>query len=100
MNDRTNSHGDATRNRILKTGAKLWRSDPASVSARQIGKQLGLTHSAILYHYGSIDRLKEEIAQYAIATGDAKIIAHLIVTGNALVKDMAPETRADWLGRV
>lgn len=81
MDDRDNlSHGERVKALILTCGVKLWHSDPASVSARAIGKMMDMTHSAVLYHYGNADGLKAAIAAEAVRIGDPVIVPQLIAS--------------------
>jgi AcrR family transcriptional regulator len=92
------THGETVRARILDTGLAMWR-DRETVSARGIGQRLGVTHSAVLYHYGSSRALKDAIAAHAVRSGDGAVIADLIVSGHAAIADMPAADRAGWLSR-
>jgi AcrR family transcriptional regulator len=73
------SHGSRVRLRILEMGLRLWLVDPAFVTARRIGQELGLTHGAVLYHFGHSAGLSNAIAFHAVKQGEERIIAQLIL---------------------
>lgn len=89
-------HGERTRQAILRTGLDLW----PNVSARGIGKALGMSHPVCLYHFGSAAALRDAIAAEAVRTGRGDIIRQLIVTGHPAVADMDAATRQGWLAGV
>lgn len=91
------THGNRTKAAILATGLTLWRDDPRSVSARGIGTVLGLTHSAVLYHFGSSAGLRDAVAAEAVRTGCTIIVPQLIASRHAVVADMASADRARYL---
>jgi AcrR family transcriptional regulator len=72
------THGDRTRAAILAAGLKLMRDDPGRLSARRVGKALGMTHSAILYHYGTSEGLRDAIAHHAVAERCPVVIRYLV----------------------
>jgi AcrR family transcriptional regulator len=77
-NEPNTTHGDRTKAAILAAGLKLMRDDPAALSARRIGKALGMTHSAILYHYGTSKGLVDAIAAHAIAERCPVVTRYLV----------------------
>lgn len=91
------THGDRVRASILATGLDLMRTDPATLSARRIGKRLGLTHSAVLYHYGNAAALKDAVAAHAVAAGDAPCIRYLIAMRHPAVDRMPQSERSRWM---
>lgn len=94
---RVNSHGARVRAAIIAVGLDLWRTDPTSVSARGIGTRLKMTHSAVLYHFGSASALKHAVASEAVRVGDPAVVPHLIVTGHPAAALLTPEQRATYL---
>lgn len=86
------------RDKILKAGLKLWRKDPASVSAREIGRMVGLSHSGVLYYFNG--DLKDQIASYAIATQDVKVIAQLILMNHPAVSKLSKIERFDYIQKL
>lgn len=76
------------RERILKAGLDLW----PNVTAREIGRALEISHSAVLYYYKG-DGLKDAVAKYAVETGNSKIIVQLLAVGHSAVKGMETELR-------
>jgi AcrR family transcriptional regulator len=93
------THGQGVKAAILTEGLALWRIDPATVSARRIAKQLGMTHANILYHFGSTAGLKNAIALEAIRVGDRKVIPMLIACGHEAAARLSPEERQAYLSR-
>lgn len=93
------THGERVKASILSCGVKLWRDDPASVSARAIGKALAMTHSAVLYHYGSADAMKAAIAAEAVRIGDDVIVPQLIASRHPCIANMSDAERARYLAR-
>ena len=90
-------HGARVKAAIIATGLDLWRADPATVSARKIGQTLGLTHSAVLYHFGSVDMLKGAIAAEAVRLGDRVIVPGLIVSNHPAAAALTPAQRQGFL---
>lgn len=87
-------HGDLIKRKILDTGLKLWRKNPNSVSARGIGAIIGMTHSAVLYHFKNAEGMRNAIANHAVALNDSKIIMHLIAEGHPSVAHMSSRESA------
>lgn len=85
------SHSDDVKAKILNVGIELWPNVTARAIARTI--EPNMSHTAILYHFGSAELLALDIARYAVATGNSKIIAQLIVNQHPAVAHMAPATR-------
>ena len=94
---RVNSHGARIKAAIIAAGLDLWRSDPATVSARKIGHVLHMTHSAVLYHFGNAEALKAAIAHEAVQAGDLVIVPQLIAARHPATAGIAPEDRARYL---
>jgi len=72
------SHGERVKLRILEMGLQLWRANPSYVSARRIAHELGLTHGAVLYHFGHSAALIDAIAFHAVKQGESRVIVSLI----------------------
>lgn len=94
------THGEKTRLKILNAGVKLWRTDASKVSARNIGRQIDLTHGAVLYHFENADDMIKHIATHAVMTGDSKVIAQLIATNHCSVASMSKRRRNIHLNAV
>lgn len=86
-------HGERTKAAILRAGLDLW----PNVSARGIGKALGLTHPACLYHFGTSAALKDAIAAEAVRVGHRRIIQQLIVERHPAVAHLDDAARQGWL---
>jgi len=76
--------GEATKLLMLETGIKLW----PNVTARAIGRKIGLTHSAVAYHFND-GELVDAVAAHAVETGNSKVIAQLIATNHKAVRKMS-----------
>ena len=86
-------HSDEVKRRILETGVQLW----PYATARAIGRELDLSHSAILYHFGNSELLALDVARYAVHTGNAKVILQLLANDHPAVRDMTPRERRKYL---
>lgn len=94
----TYMHGERSKAAIIQAGLALWRENgPSAVTARGIGKKVGLSHAGVIYHFGGVGALLEAVKREAIATGDQQIIPHLIVANDPLVAGWTTEQRQAWL---
>lgn len=93
-------HGERRKAQILETGLELWRTSPANVSARQIAKMLGMTHTAVLYHWKTSDALKLAIADHAIRMRDPIVVPMLIVSKHPAISILSNTERMDYLSQV
>jgi hypothetical protein len=75
--------GDDLRKRILEVGLKLW----PNVNTCKIARKLNISHPNVSYYFGR--GLKDAVAQHAVATGNSKVIAQLILTKHKAVKQMS-----------
>ncbi len=83
------SHGDKTREKILNAGLKIW----PDVSLSKIGRETGLTHAAISYHF-PLDQLRDRIAEHAVEVGDSRVVVQLIAERHPAVDDMPAGERS------
>lgn len=67
------THGDKTREKILNAGVKIW----PEMSLSKIGRETGLTHAAISYHF-PLEQLRDRVAEHAVAIGESRVIVQLI----------------------
>jgi len=93
-------HGDRRKAQILEAGLELWRTDAASVSARRIAKMLGMTHTAILYHWKTSNALKAAIAEYAIMLRCPVVVPMLIVSKHPSIAALSLTDRVGYLSQV
>lgn len=94
------AHGERVRADILRTGLDLWREGGATaLSARAIGRVLGLTHAGVLYHFEGHGVLRNAIASYAVETGDETVIPQLIVAAHPAIAHLTVETRRHYLSK-
>lgn len=99
VKENSTAHGERVRSDILRTGLDLWRQDPASVSARAIGRVLGLTHAGILYHHKGTGALRDAIAAYAVQMRDPVVVPQLIVTGHPAAAALSAAERQAYLSQ-
>lgn len=85
-------HGERTKLRILQTGIALWPDVTISNVARSLGFR---SHRAVSYHFPA-DQIKDAVADYAVVTGDARIIVELIASNHSAVHDMSAADRQRW----
>ncbi len=84
------THGNRIKQRILVAGLAIKWPD---VSARAIGRELHLTHSAVLYHFGTSEALASAIAKFAVDTEASKVIVQLLATNHPAIEAMETELR-------
>jgi len=94
----SNMHGDRSKSNIVRTAIALWHEGgERAVSARAIGKRIGLTHAGVIYHFDNIANLMNAVKREAIESGDVHIIPALIVSGDPLVAHWSTADRQRWL---
>lgn len=91
-------HGERAKAAILRTGLDLWRAGgEAKVSARAIGKALGMTHAGVLYHFDGAAALRRAVADEAVRIGDTPIVRQLIVTSHPAADSLGQADRTNYL---
>jgi len=96
----TTTQGDQSKVQIVRTALVLWHEGgERAVSARAIGKRIGLTHAGVIYHFGNIAGLMDAVKREAITEGDGLVIRQLIVAQDPLVSDWTQEVRSAWLAQ-
>jgi AcrR family transcriptional regulator len=93
-------HGDKQKRKILDAGLKLWRQDPARVTARSIADAVGLTHPTVLSHFKEAGGLRDAVAAHAVEKGDSRIIVQLMAQGHDAVKNLSDADRRRHAGVV
>lgn len=93
------THGERTKAAIIAAGLQLWRERAGHVTARRIGAALDMTHSAILYHFGTSEGLKAAIAAEAVKIGDVVIVPQLIVANHPAASTLSEVERRGFLSR-
>lgn len=93
MSDSVTLRGERAKAAILRKGIDLW----PNVTARGIGKALGMTHVGVLYHFGTTDGLRDAVAAEAVRLGHIPIVRQLIVTGHAAADTLDQSARARYL---
>jgi AcrR family transcriptional regulator len=89
--------GVKRRRSILDATLKIWANDPSSATVRRIARECNLTHGAILYHFGTVQKLHQAAADYAVQIGCSRVIAQLIATRNPVITNMDEKTRRQHL---
>lgn len=92
-------HGDKVKQMILDAGLILWANDPTSVSAREIGRKIKMTHANVLYHFPD-DSLKDAIADQAVKTGNSRVIVQLMAIDHPAVNGMSVRERKKHVAMV
>lgn len=94
----TTIQGDQSKAAIIRAAIDLWHErGQAAVSARAIGKRVGLTHAGVIYHFGNVAGLLDAVKREAIADADGRIIRQLIACDDPLVAEWSAADRAAWL---
>jgi AcrR family transcriptional regulator len=70
------------------------------VSARNIGKHINMTHTAVLYHFKSAKALRDAVAVHAVKTRNRTIVPALIVERHPAVAGMDQLERQAYLSGV
>ncbi len=95
------SHGERRREQILLTGLHVWREKGSNaVSARGIGRLLGMTHAAVIYHFKTSEGLRQAVAEYAVRVGDSVVVPQLITSRHPSISGFTPEQRSAYLQTV
>lgn len=77
--------GEETRERILEAAERaLVAAGPDGVRLAELARELGITHPAILHHFGSREALLEAVVSRALAHRYAEVIARLTKTDDVL----------------
>lgn len=94
---KTNSHGETVKAAIIAIGLMLWRMDPSFVTARRIGKEVRLSHGAVLYHFGSSELMRDAIAREAVRQRDAIVVPQLIVARHHTISHLSDADKAGFM---
>lgn len=94
----TTMQGDQSKAAIIKTALELWHEGgEKAVSARAVGKRVGLTHAGVIYHFGNVGGMMDAVKREAVAARDGLIIRQMIVANDPLVAGWSQEDRQQWL---
>ena len=91
----TETHGDKIKNRIVQKALFLW-GQTHQPSVREIARSLNMSHSAVLYHFGTSEILIERVAQRAVDISYKPVVRKLIVNNNSCVSNLTTEQRAGY----
>jgi len=90
--------GERTKLAILEMGLRLWRVDPAYVTARRIARELGMVHGSVAYHFPRGERsLRDAIAYHSVEQGEARVIAWLIAENHKAVAGLTDTQKMEYL---
>jgi AcrR family transcriptional regulator len=91
-------HGERQKAAMIKAGIDLWhQGGAAAVTARGIGKIVGLSHAGVLFHFAGIADLKRQVKLSAVAAGDTQIIQALLVAKDETVAHFDEAARRAWM---
>jgi AcrR family transcriptional regulator len=92
------SRGDGTRALIVSTGLKLLRARGlAGITTAELRDGTGLSGPIIFYHFDTLDKLRDRVADVAIKRNDRVAIARLIADRHSSVKGFDAAKRAEYL---
>lgn len=95
------SHGDRQRRKILDAGVKLWATTGAAPAAQHLANAVGIkSHSAVLYHFGNAEAMKNAIASHAVECKNSRVIVQLIALSHDAVSRMTDAEKADHFASV
>lgn len=83
---------EKTKRAILNAGLICW----PDISARRVGAECGLTHTAVLHHFPGDGALKQAVAKHAVEVEDSRVVRLLICNEDALVAHMCALEKADY----
>jgi AcrR family transcriptional regulator len=95
--DDNRTHGERVKAAIIATGIRLWHVNPAHVTARRIAREHGVTHAAVLYHFGNAEGLRNAIADAAVSCGDRVIVPQLITAKHPAAAALSEADRRQYL---
>lgn len=91
-------HGSRIALQILEAGVKLWERGSEHVNARAVGKEVGLSHAGVLYHFKSVDNLKQKVAEHAVANNRVNVVRQLILTNHPATLALSEDQRKSYFG--
>lgn len=80
---------DEIKTKILNVGMRHW----PVINARAIGRDIGIAHSNVLYHFTDIETLRNAVADAAVRAGNSRVIAQLIIERHKAVASMSDQDR-------
>jgi len=86
-----------SKDKILTAALDMWRTDRKMPTVRALATQVGVTHSAILYHWKTAGLLQNALAMAAVNGRDAVLVPILIVTGHPAVSLLSADERTAFL---
>lgn len=92
--------GARTRASIVEIGLQVWRETPEKVNANHIASLVGITHGACLYHFKTVDLLRDAIAQHAVRTGDKIVVPMLLAARHPATAELTTEQKAEYLSNL
>lgn len=89
----SDTHGERRKRDILAAGVQLW----PDVTARSVARVLDITHSAILYHFGTVAALRDAVAVEAVRTADSRVVPMLITARHPAADVLSSDQRQGYL---
>lgn len=86
-------HGDRVKQTILDAALDLWRDNPTAVTPSNIADRTNVTKFVVLYHFKSVDGLRNAAAEYAVEKGESRIIVQLIATKHPAVNKLSKKQK-------
>lgn len=77
----------------LNAGIELW----PHITVRSVAKKIGVAHSAVLYHFKSLEQLKNSIATHAIDTHNVGVVSQMIVSDHPMARTLTAKERQSYL---
>lgn len=88
------THGEAIKLKIIQTGISIWLEKSGKITSNDVATRLDMTPANVLYHFKSIENLRNSVAAYAVQTDNSPIVLHLISVNHSAVADMSDKKRA------
>lgn len=91
-------HGERQKAAMIQAGIDLFLEGGASaVTARGIGKRVGLSHAGVLFHFDNVDDLRRQVKVEAVTRGETQVIQALLVANDPVVAHFTDDARRAWL---
>lgn len=76
--------------KILDAGLKLW----PDVTLSKVARALDLnSHVNVIYHFQTTEKLKDAVAEHAVAVGNSRVIMQLIAANHPAVAKLSQADR-------
>jgi AcrR family transcriptional regulator len=82
--------------RALEAGIRAW----PHIGVRSIAREIGVKHTAVLYHFKTLDQLKNSIATHAIDTHNTAVVLQMIMSNHPMAATLTQRERKVYLETV